>query len=66
METLQRDIQGVQERLDRLNDRTRLAEQTIAVLHDRATPGHAAAWGGGVGGVIVALTEAVKWLMQPR
>ena len=34
---LREDIHGVHDRLDMLNDRTRTAEQDIAVLKDRAT-----------------------------
>lgn len=64
METLQEDIRGVHDRLDKLNDRTRTAEQRIAVLDDRAGPARAAAWGGGIGGLMVGVIEGLKWLLH--
>lgn len=64
METLRTDIQGVHDRLDKLNDRTRSAEQRIAVLDDRASPARAAVLGGGTGGLIIAMLEGMKWLLH--
>lgn len=61
MQTLRDDIAGVQDRLDKLNDRTRTAEQTIAVLGYRATVGQAAVYGGGSAGVVTGLIEGLKW-----
>lgn len=54
------DVKATHERLDTLNDRTRKAEQAIAVLVDR---GHPAAWGGGIGGLMVGLLEGVRWML---
>lgn len=59
--TLDAGFSGVHERLDELNGRTRTAERKIAVLEDR---GHPAAWGGGIGGALVAVVEGLKLLWK--
>ena len=58
---IRQDIRGIHARLDLLNGRTREAEQQVAVLTDR---GHPAAWGGGIGAVVVGIIEAVRWMMK--
>lgn len=60
VELLRGDVRGVQDRLDELNGRTRATEQKLAVLEDR---GHPAAWGGGIGGIIVAIIEGARWMI---
>lgn len=59
--TLDAGFTGVHSRLDELNGRTRAAESKIAVLEDR---GHPAAWGGGVGALIVSVLEGIKLLWK--
>ena len=54
------DVRATHDRLDTLNDRTRKVEQAIAVLEDR---GHPAAWGGGVGGLLVGIVEGMRWML---
>lgn len=63
MEDIKAGIHGIHSRLDALNGRTRSAEQDIAVLRDRSniSKGSAAAWGGGISGLVVGLVEIVKW-----
>lgn len=61
MALIREDIAGLGTRLDTLNGRTRDNEQDIAVLKDRAGHGLAAAWGGGIVGVIVGAAEALRW-----
>lgn len=58
MQTLQRDIQGVHERLDGLNGRTRTVENKVAVLEDRGvrSPDPTARWIGGL-----AMAGGVLW-----
>lgn len=60
------DIAGVHDRLDALNGRTRTTEQTLAVLQERIPggPKQAAAWGGGIAGVVVAITEVARWFVK--
>lgn len=58
---IREDVKGVNDRLDALNGRTREAEQQIAVLEERTSARAAALLGGGVGGVVIAAVEAVKW-----
>jgi hypothetical protein len=61
MERLHSEVQGVNARLDVLNGRTRQNETDIAVLKDRSAGGSAAAWGGGIGAVVVAVAESLRW-----
>lgn len=63
MQSLQASVSGVHEQLEKLNDRTRDAERSIAVLNDRAGPtaGHTAVYGAGSAGLIVSLIEGLKW-----
>jgi hypothetical protein len=51
LDYLKRGIDGINDRLDEQNGRTRKNEQAIAVLEDRssATRQTSAAWGGGLG-----------------
>lgn len=60
IELVRADVKATHERLDTLNDRTRKVEQAIAVLEDR---GHPAAWGGGIGGLIVGVIEGARWML---
>lgn len=60
IELVREDVKATHERLDTLNDRTRKVEQAIAVLEDR---GHPAAWGGGIGGLMVGVVEGVRWML---
>lgn len=67
MRLLRADIQGIHERLDVLNGRTRQNEQDIAVLKATTVPvivpssnKAAAAWGGGVGGALFLAAELLK------
>ena len=60
IELVRGDVKATHERLATLNDRTRKVEQAIAVLEDR---GHPAAWGGGIGGLMVGLVEGVRWML---
>jgi hypothetical protein len=62
MNQLARQIDGVNDRLDELNGRTRASEQKIAVLEDRSAGGKSAAWGGGVAGVLISIVEIIKWV----
>lgn len=59
-QTLDAGFSGVHSRLDELNGRTRKAENAIAILEDR---GHPAAWGGGLGAVIVGIVEGARWML---
>lgn len=57
------DIQQLVARLDELNGRTRDVEGKIAVLQAQAPAhGSAAAWGGGIGGLVVGAIEGARWL----
>lgn len=58
--TLEVGFSGVHSRLDRLNGQVGKHEAQIAVLEDR---GHPAAWGGGIGGLLVAVVEGAKWMI---
>ena len=49
-------------RLDKLNGTVDEHGQDIAVLKDRGTRG-AAVWGGGIGGVVVGITEAIRYFL---
>lgn len=64
-QTIDDGFRGVHSRLDRMNGRVGTTEQAIAVLKDRSegSKSAAAAWGGGIGAVIVAVVEAVRWLV---
>ena len=64
MQTLRADIQGVHERLDALNGRTRAVENKVSVLEDRGIrttdpTARRAAWFVGLSGLLV---EVVKRL----
>ncbi len=61
MHLLRGDLQGVHARLDALNGRTRVAEERIAVLADRA---HEARRSGAMGGGIVAAFAAAFELLR--
>lgn len=63
MVLLRTDMKDIGDRLDLLNGRTRDTETAIAVLQDRSANGIAAAWGGGVAGVIVGLIEGLRWVL---
>ena len=69
MQLIRQDIAGVDNRLDVLNGRTRIAENAIAVLEDRSNEGKAAGikWGA-VSGVSVsgALWAVWEFLIKPR
>lgn len=58
---LRDDVHAVHARLDVLNGRTRTAEQSIAVLHDRANDSKAsgAKWGGAAGAFLGAVLTAL-------
>jgi hypothetical protein len=64
LERVHGGIQGVQERLDNLNGRTRACEQDVAILKDRTdtvrrdTRRSVGKWGLGVGG-LMAIAEAL-------
>lgn len=62
MELLRRDIQGVHDRLDTLNGRTREVEQDVAVLKDRGTRDSAARATGLSGVAASALALLWQWL----
>lgn len=62
MTLLRGDIQGVHDRLDELNGRTRSNEQDIAVLKDRGTRDPMARWTAvfvGAGGVLAEIGHRV-------
>lgn len=60
---VRQDLAEVKDHLAQLNGRTREVETKIAIL-EVAEPqaSKAAAWGGGVGGVIVGVAEAARWI----
>ena len=62
-ERLDRGFDQINARLDVMNGRVREAETDIAVLNVAKGQGHgiAAAVGGGLGGVVVAVAEAARW-----
>lgn len=61
MNLLRSDVQGVHDRLDELNGRTRASEQKIAVLEDRSGDGRKGGMlAGGVVTGIAALAELVR------
>lgn len=63
MRLLQKDIQGVNDRLDTLNGRTRDVETKVAVLEDRAKRGAVIATGAAT--AVAALIEGVHvWLSK--
>ena len=62
IELLHKGIEGVHERLDKLNDRTRSTEQKVAVLQS-STKREAAKWGGGIAGV-AAIAEVLHRLWK--
>ena len=59
---MEKGFSGVHDRLDRLNDRTRTAEQKLAVLEDRGVRSrdHGARWGAGLIGAAGLLTEIIR------
>lgn len=66
IEDLKCGIQGVHERLDTLNGRTRRSEMDIAVLQDRSElsnkrASRAAYAGTGAGASLIAAFELFKW-----
>lgn len=63
VEPLRAALHIIADRLDKLNDRTRSAEKSIAVLNDRASPVRAVAYGGSAGGIMLAVLEGMKWLV---
>ena len=58
--TLDDGFAGVNARLDRLSGAIGDHATELAVLKDRA---HPAAWGGGIGGLMVGLVESVRWML---
>ena len=62
-DTIDDGFRGVHVRLDRMNGRIGTAETDIAVLQEKSSAARSAAWGGGIGGVMIGLVESVKWLM---
>ncbi len=62
MQTLQRDIQGVHNRLDLLNGRTRIVENKVSVLEDRGvrSPDPTARWMSGLGMAGAVVWEVIK------
>jgi hypothetical protein len=66
MRVLREDIQGVHERLDGLNGRTRRVENKVSVLEDRASAGRKeGAVAGGIAAVVVGAAELVRqWVIR--
>ena len=71
LEYIRDGIDGINERLDALNGRTRKVEQDVAVLHDRAEQGTEATaaakasaikWGAGIGAALSALFAGLSQL----
>jgi len=61
-ERMDRGFTDLNERLDALNGRTRVAEQKIAVLEDRGVRSrdHGARWGAGLVGAMGVLVEIIR------
>ena len=47
--------------LDKINGRVMQHETDIAVIKAKGG-GSAAAWGGGIGGVVVGILEGIRWI----
>ncbi len=59
-QALDAGFEGINDRLDRLNGTVREHDIKIGILEDR---GHPAAWGGGLGALIVGVVEGARWML---